>query len=67
MEEKPSLWQVVMSVLAALFGVQSAKSRERDFTKGNPWVYVVVGLVLVTLFVLLLVVVVKVVLVGARH
>jgi len=65
--EKPSLWQVIVSVLAALFGVQSAKARERDFTKGNPWAFVIIGLILVTLFVLILVVVVKMVLASSQH
>ena len=65
-ETKPTLWQVIKSVLAAFFGVQSSTARERDFTKGNPWAYIIVGLVAVTLFVLTLVVVVKLVLSGVR-
>lgn len=54
MQGKPSLWQVVKSVLAAMFGVQNSQDRERDFTYGNPWMFIVVGIVLVTIFVLVL-------------
>mgnify|MGYP000651328175 CR=1 FL=1 len=54
-----SLWQVVLSVLAAMFGVQSNKTRERDFTHGNPIVFILVGLLLVACFIGTLVVVVK--------
>lgn len=53
-EKKPTLWQVIMSVLAAIFGVQSAKARDRDFTHGNPVIFIVVGIIVVTLFVLTL-------------
>lgn len=51
MQGKPTLWQVVKSVLAAMFGVQNSQNRERDFTQGNPWVFIVVGVVMVILFV----------------
>lgn len=54
-EKKPSLWQVIKSVLGALIGIQSDEVRKRDFTKGNPWAYVIVGLIAVTFFVLILV------------
>jgi hypothetical protein len=52
MQGKPTLWQVVKSVLAAMFGVQNSQNRERDFTQGNPWVFIIVGIVMVILFVL---------------
>ena len=65
-ESKPTLWQVIKSVLGAFFGVQSSTVRERDFTKGNPWAYIIGGLIFVTLFVLALVVVVKLVLSGVK-
>lgn len=48
----PSLARVFGSVLASLFGVQSGRNRERDFTQGRPWVYVVVGLVVTVAFVM---------------
>ncbi len=44
---KPSLLQTIQSILAALFGVQSGKNRERDFTKGDAGNYIGVYVVLV--------------------
>lgn len=59
---KPSFLQVVGSVLSALLGVQSEKARERDFQNGSPVSFILVGIVIVTLFVLMLWLVVKIVL-----
>jgi hypothetical protein len=59
---KPSLFQVVGSVLAAGFGVQSQANRERDFTTGSAKAYVVVGVIATALFVLTLIFVVNLVL-----
>lgn len=64
-EEKPrppTLWQMLQSVVAAAFGVQSGKNRERDFTQGKPMHFVALGLIFTLGFVLLLFVVVKLVL-----
>ncbi|UTF60735.1 DUF2970 domain-containing protein [Gilvimarinus sp. DA14] len=47
----PSLWQIVVSTLAAAVGVQSNKNRERDFTQGNLIAYVVAGIVFTGLFI----------------
>lgn len=44
--------QTVGSVAAAFFGVQSARNRERDFSKGRPRDFVIVGLLLTLVFVL---------------
>lgn len=52
--QKPSLKQIILSVLAAMFGVQSQKVRERDFQYGSPMAFIIVGIIAVTLFVLLL-------------
>lgn len=60
----PSLLQTAMSVIAAFFGVQSRQNRERDFSRGKPAHFIVLGLVMTALFVLGLIVVVKLVL---RH
>ena len=46
-DKKPTLIQTISSILAALFGVQSAKNRERDFTKGDAGNYIGVYVVLV--------------------
>lgn len=50
--QKLGLFTVVFSVLAALFGVQTEANRKRDFSSGNPLVYIIVFLVLLVLFVL---------------
>ncbi len=52
--QKPTIWQVILSVLGAMFGVQSQKVRERDFQQASPLIYIVIGLIAVFLFVLLL-------------
>lgn len=59
---RPTLLQVIQSVLAAMFGVQSGRNRERDFAHGTPSQYIVVGLLAVLLFVLILFGVVRLVL-----
>lgn len=48
----PTFWSVLSSAAAALFGVQSSKNRERDFTRGKPIHYIMVGLFVTTVFVL---------------
>lgn len=53
---------IVKSVLAAGFGVQSSKNRERDFSQGSYRHFIVAGIVFTVLFVLTLVMVVRVVL-----
>lgn len=61
-KQKIPIFAIIKSVLAAMFGVQSGDNRERDFTKGNPVVFIVVGIVLTALFVLVLWLVVQMVL-----
>ena len=60
--QKPNIWQVMLSILAAAFGVQSQQARARDFTHGNPAAYIVGGLIFTATFVLVLVLIVKFVL-----
>jgi len=48
----PSLFAVFGSVLSAMFGVQSSKNRERDFVRGKPVHYVIIGLVVTLTFIL---------------
>ncbi|WP_122663571.1 DUF2970 domain-containing protein [Pseudomonas viridiflava] len=40
----PTFWQMLHSVMAAAFGVQSGKNRERDFTRGKPIHFAIIGL-----------------------
>ena len=48
---KPTIIQVIKSVLAAAIGVQSDKNRQKDFEQGSFPIYIVVGLVFTVLFV----------------
>ena len=41
-----TLWQTTTSVLSAMFGVQSQKTRERDFAKGKATHFVIIGLII---------------------
>ena len=45
--ERPGFFQVLHSVLAAIFGVQSSGNRERDFKKGSAGDYIGVYVVIV--------------------
>ena len=48
----PNFLQVMLSVVAAAFGVQTGKNYERDFSTGNPLAYIAGGLLFTVLFVL---------------
>jgi hypothetical protein len=48
----PSLFDVLGSVLASMFGVQSNRKREQDFVHGKPSQYIVIGLVVTLVFIL---------------
>ncbi|MGH1537771.1 MAG: DUF2970 domain-containing protein [Gammaproteobacteria bacterium] len=61
-DEKPSFLDVVKSVLASFFGVQSDKNRERDFRHGNPAQFIIVGLILTVLFIVGMIFIVKLIL-----
>ena len=50
------------SVLAAALGVQSNRARERDFSRGKPSHFIVLGVAFTLLFVLVVLGVVKLVL-----
>lgn len=60
--KKPNFWQIVASTLAAAFGVQSSKNRERDFTGGNIYTYIAAGVIFTVIFVIVMIVIVKTVL-----
>jgi hypothetical protein len=65
-ETRVGLLQVVASVLAAAFGVQSKKNRERDFKQGRFLPFIVTGIVFTALFVAGVYLVVSTVLEHAR-
>jgi uncharacterized membrane protein len=50
-DSAPGFGSIVMSTLAAAFGVQSSKNRERDFVKGNLKSYVISGIIFVIIFI----------------
>ena len=50
--QPPTLWQMLHSVLAAAFGVQSGKNRARDFSQGKPSQFIALGLLFTLCFVL---------------
>lgn len=54
-DDKPlSFREMLQSVLAAAFGVQSGKNRSRDFSRGRPSHFILLGLLFTGLFVLVL-------------
>lgn len=61
-DQKPNLMQVVGSVFAAAFGVQSSKNRERDFKHGSHKVFIIAGIVGTLLFLATLITIVQIVL-----
>lgn len=44
-EEKANIADVIKSVLAAMFGVQSEQNRKRDFKQSNIVPYLVIGII----------------------
>lgn len=61
-EDKIKVGDVIRSVAAAFFGVQSNRNRERDFKHGKPVHYIAIGAAATVLFVLVMWGVVKLVL-----
>ena len=62
----PSFWRIIVSTLAAAFGVQSRKNLEQDFKHGNIKVYILAGLIFTTLFVGAVIFIVNLVLLNAN-
>jgi hypothetical protein len=56
---KPSLKQVIQSVLAAAIGVQSKANRQRDFEEGSLSSYLIVGAIATVLFIVTLVTIIS--------
>jgi len=62
--KKLTFMQIVLSVLGAALGVQTDKTRQRDFNKGSPLVYIAAGILFTLVFILTVVLVVNLVLSG---
>lgn len=60
-DNKPTLMQVVASVLSAAFGVQSSANRERDFQHGSATTYIVAGAIFTVVFILVILTIVRMV------
>ena len=62
-DDKPlTLRQMLRSVLAAALGVQSGENRARDFSRGKPSHFILLGIGSTILFVLVLIGVVRLIL-----
>jgi len=62
-ENKPlTLGEMLQSVLSAALGVQSGKNRNRDFTRGKPSHFIILGVLFTVVFVLVIFGIVKLVL-----
>ncbi|MBF8753851.1 DUF2970 domain-containing protein [Pseudomonas guariconensis] len=51
----PTFWQMLQSILAAAFGVQSGKNRARDFTHGKASHFIALGTLFTLVFILALI------------
>ena len=49
-EKTPGLRQIIGSVFAAAFGVQSSKNQQRDFKHGKARVFIISGILFTLLF-----------------
>jgi hypothetical protein len=49
--KKPNLWQIVLSTMAAAFGVQSSKNQQRDFEHGSLKAYILSGIIFTLCFI----------------
>lgn len=50
-----TVWGVIKSVLAALFGVQSQQKHQQDFNHSSPWLFIIVGGIVIGVFVITLI------------
>ncbi len=66
-EKAPGLAQVISSVFAAAFGVQSSKNQQRDFKHGKARVFIICGIIFTLLFMGTVFTVVKIVLKQAGY
>jgi hypothetical protein len=60
-EQRVGVLATIGSVLAAFFGVQNSKARERDFSRGSPVLFFAVAVALTAGFALTLITVVRIV------
>jgi hypothetical protein len=58
-QKEPGLLDVAKSVMWAFLGVQKSKNYERDFKHGKPSQYIIIGLIGVTIFITIIITVVR--------
>ena len=63
-ESRLSITEVLLSVLAAMFGVQNGDRHQRDFERGDPMQFIVIGILFVLAFILILMWIVDLILQG---
>ena len=64
--ESLSIMQVIGSILASFYGVQSSKNRKRDFQSGKAKTFIVVGILMTAVWYLAIYLVVTLVLYVAK-
>lgn len=61
-KEYLGFWELLQSVGAALLGVQSEAARRRDFSKGRPMHFILIGIAATLVFILTIAGIVRLVL-----
>ena len=64
-EKSLSTWQVAVSILASFIGVQKEKTLDRDFSRGKPMQFIIIGVALTVIWYLAIYFVVQLVLKSA--
>ncbi len=57
--EKRGVITILLTTLAAAFGVQSRKNHERDFSQSSIWPFVAAGVLFTAVFIMVLVLVAR--------
>lgn len=65
-DSKPSIFQVIASVLSAFFGVQNSKNKERDFKHGNHRTFIIIGIIMTFVFIMSVFMIVQLVIYNSK-
>lgn len=49
-ENSLSTWQVAVSILASFIGVQKEQTLDRDFSRGKPMQFIIIGIALTVIW-----------------
>lgn len=58
-EASPGLFSLLQSVIAAIFGVQNDKNRQKDFQKGDATQFIALGIGAVIFILIVMIIIVK--------